>query len=222
MWMQKAEIILSPLMRPYCNFRLVGEEAENFPPDGPCVLAPNHASFLDPWLISFATGRIINWLTTDKWYYKSPFWQFFFKAHATLPVTADNPQQTIDDVCRYLGEGKMVGVFPEGAITYDGKIQRFRPGVARIAAQSGVPIYPVGLRGTYKFLPRHHRFPRPARVEAHLGKPLFFPGSPRSDVTRRECADFTNVLFEHVSRLAGQEDALQLLETKGKRVRATG
>ncbi len=218
MWLNRASVAMSPLARLYWRVEVVG--AEHVPERGPLLVAPNHASFLDPWWISMIFPRGVHYLITDTWYYRSRVWRFFFDANGTLPVSSGDPRQTIDDVCSYLAEDRVVGVFPEGGISHDGRIRRFRPGLAHIAARSGVPIIPLGLRGNYELLPRTRKFPPPGRLAFHLGQPMVFPGSPLPDrVPRRQLAEFNLQLFETVCRLAGQEEAIERTRKRPRRPR---
>ncbi|ANM29017.1 hypothetical protein ABI59_04530 [Acidobacteria bacterium Mor1] len=219
MWLNRLTVWTAPLLRLYWRPTIVGA-FDRIPSEGPLLVAPNHASFLDPWWLSMIFPRGLHYLITDTWYYKSRGWRFFFDANGTLPVSAADPRQTIADVCGYLSEGKVVGVFPEGGISDDGKIRRFRPGLAHIAARSGVPVVPVGLRGNYDLLPRTQKFPRPGRLGFHIGEPMVFPGSPHPDrVPRRALADFNQELFERVCTLAGQEDAIERARKRPRKAR---
>jgi 1-acyl-sn-glycerol-3-phosphate acyltransferase len=175
------------------------------PKRGPLIVAANHSSFLDPWFIAMRFPRTLRFLITDKWYYKNALWKELFRAYGAIPMRAGDPLGTIDIVCRNLDNGDAIVVFPEGRITYDGRMQRFRSGVARIAARSGVAVLPVGVRGAFRSLPRHRRFPRPTRVTVHVSEPIRFEGDAgRRKPALEEIRAFNETLFEKISRLTGQ------------------
>jgi 1-acyl-sn-glycerol-3-phosphate acyltransferase len=209
MWLYHLITATSPLIGAY--WRLSAEGARDaFPKEGPVLVAANHSCFLDPWLVTMVNRRDIHWLTTRQWYDRSWFWQKFFDAQGVLPVQAEDPQATIDLMCRQLESGKIVGIFPEGRISYDGKVHRFRPGLSRVAARTGVPVVPVGIRGSFESLPRTRRFPRPSKISVHYGEPRVFPGSPISGPPPRSASvTFQQQIFDDIIRLSGRQPADQ-------------
>jgi 1-acyl-sn-glycerol-3-phosphate acyltransferase len=208
MWLYRLNHALGPLIGLYWRLGLEGA-VESIPRRGPLLLLSNHASFLDPWLIGMAFPRYIRYLITNRWYERSPLWKGVFRAFGTEPMQTGNPRATIEAVCRVLSRGEVTGIFPEGRISDDGRIQPFRAGATRIAALSGAPVLPLGIRGNYRSLPRHRRFPRPVRVRVHVGEPMVFPGSPTNGPPpRTESVAFQVELLREICRLAGQEDRI--------------
>jgi hypothetical protein len=120
-----------------------------------------------------------------------------------------------------LAKGKVVGIFPEGRISYDGRINRFRSGVARIAAASGAPVIPVGVRGAFESLPRTKRFPMPRKITVRVGASLAFPGSPCQDPSFSDLVMFRDRAFCEVCRLSGQEERIREVLKNGSAERAT-
>jgi 1-acyl-sn-glycerol-3-phosphate acyltransferase len=216
MWLYHANVVLGQFLRPYWRLGLRGE-VDRIPRRGPLLVASNHQSFLDPWLIGFIFPRPVHYLMTERWYYRSPLWRFFFSSWGTVPVSEGNAQGTIDAICGVLARGEVCGIFPEGRISDDGRMARFRPGIARMAAQSGAPVVPLGIRGSFRTLPRGRRFPRPETVKIHVGPPLVFPDSPRQETpSRRETVDFTQDVLRAVCRAAGQEERIDSLLQAGR------
>lgn len=190
---------------PYWRLGIRGA-VESIPREGPLIVASNHASFLDPWLLGLAFPRLVRYLINREWYERSPAWRAFFQAYGTIPVAPGDPEATIAAVCEALERGQAVGIFPEGAISRDGRMRRFRAGVSTIAARSGAPVLPVGLRGNFEALPRHGRLPRPSRVTVWVGEPLRFSGAPVAGAIPREvAARFLEDLQREIARLAGQD-----------------
>lgn len=212
MWLQHAVMAASPLLRPYWRLRLVGA-VDRIPRTGPLIVAPNHGSFFDPWFIMMVFPRPIRYLITAQWYYKSRAWNAFLRAWGPIPVHDEEPRQTLRAVCEILDQGSVCGIFPEGKISFDGRVQRFRSGLARVAGLSGAPVVPIGIRGNFRSLPRSRRFPAPTRVTVHVGEPVVFPGSPYSRIPpRAETREFLRHVFEAVCRLAGQEERIRELD----------
>jgi 1-acyl-sn-glycerol-3-phosphate acyltransferase len=153
--------------------------------------------------------RRVRYVITPKWYGKSAAWRFLFDAFGTLPAERGDPRRTIERVCAALGDGEVVGIFPEGRISRDGRMQRLRGGIGRIAAQSGAPVMPVGILGAYASLPRHRRLPRPRKVAIILGEPFGVPGAaPRDGLQRKGRVQIRDRLTRDICRLSGQEDRI--------------
>jgi len=208
-WLERTEHYLKPVLNLFWRFRVTGKH--RFPRTGPAIFAPNHSCFLDPWLVSIVSPRPVRWLITRNWYDKSLFWNLYFRAHGTVPV-GFSAAETIEVACGVLERGRLLGVFPEGKISHDGTLQRFHSGIARMAAASGVPVIPVGIRGAYESLPRQRVVPRPGPVAISLGEPRLFEGAPwTSSPPTRLLREFRDTLFVDVARLAGQSDPVDAL-----------
>jgi 1-acyl-sn-glycerol-3-phosphate acyltransferase len=208
MWLYHINHALGPAIGLYWRLRLTGAR-ESIPGTGPLLIASNHASYLDPWLVGMVFPRPIRWLITPEWYHRSPRWRAVFRAFGTVPQREGDPRATIRAVRGHLGAGEVVGVFPEGRISGDGRIARLHRGVTTMAAQSGAPVLPVGIRGNHRSLPRHGRFPRPTPVRVVVGEPLRFPGAPhRRPARRAESRVFHESLVREICRLADQAERI--------------
>ncbi|RMG45319.1 MAG: 1-acyl-sn-glycerol-3-phosphate acyltransferase [Acidobacteria bacterium] len=203
MWLYRVNAAVGQLVRPYWRLGLTGA-VEAIPREGPLIVAANHQSYLDPWFIGIVFPRPIRYLINSEWYHRSPLWRALFRAWGTEPVRSRS-RETIEAVCGILRRGEVVGIFPEGRISLDGRLQPFRPGLARIAALSGAPVLPVAIRGAYEAFPKTARVPRPREVKVHVGVPLVFEGAPWPTPPPRELAErFRTRVFEEIRRLAGQ------------------
>lgn len=207
MWLYLITRRCAPALRLYWPTRLEGQ-VSRVPERGPLLVASNHVSFLDPWWIGLVFPRPLHYLINRAWYDRSALWRAFFDANGTLPVETDDPRATIDAVCRSLATGEAVGIFPEGGISRDGRLAKFRNGVARMAAKSGAPVVPLALVGAYELFPRGSRFPRPGRVSIRIGAPRVFPGAPRAEPPEiGELQRFTSDLRDDIVTLSGGEAA---------------
>lgn len=201
---------LRPLFNLYWRLRLEGETGA-IPSKGPLIVVANHASFLDPWLLAIVFPRDVRFLVTRNWYYKNRRWERFFAAQGCLPVL-ETPEATLGLVCGAMRRGDVVGIFPEGRISVDGRMRRFRAGIGYFAARSGAPVLPVGIRGAFEILPRDRRWPRPGRVTFRVGRPLVFPGSPVTQAPSiRDIGAFRDRLAARVAELSGQAEQPALL-----------
>ena len=96
----------------------------------------------------------------------------------------------------------MICIFPEGKVSADGRLRRFRPGIGWFASVTGVPVIPVGIEGAFDSLPKGKKFPRRARITIRAGKPMHYP-NPGPDPNRRETFAFVQQVRREVERLTG-------------------
>lgn len=204
MWLYRLFIKLWPLTKLYWRLGVDGDGAGLPGSERAVIFAPNHSSFLDPWFVAIATQRPIRYLINHHWYHKNSFWTWMFRGCGTIPVKQRDPRGTIETVCGFLDAGESVAVFPEGKISHDGRIQKVQTGLARIAARSGAPVVPVGIRGAYGAFPRHRRVPRPKRVRVVLGEPMVFPGAPDERPDRDAIEQFNARLRKQMARLSAR------------------
>lgn len=220
MWLYWATYLVGQALRPYWRLATVGD-LRAIPREGPLIVASNHASYLDPWLIGFCFPRGVRFLISRDWYFRSKTWNAAFRTNGTIPVAA-SPSQTIEAVCSALNQGAVVGIFPEGRISPDGRVQPFHAGLARIAAVSGAPVLPLGIRGNHRSLPLHRRWPRPNTIRVHVGSPIVFPGGPIAGPPKREASEaFQLEVLRQVCSLAGQEGRAVELSARTRRRDAT-
>ncbi len=206
MWLYHANMALEKPLRWVGCVRAV-DEGGSIPRRGATLLVANHSSFLDPWFVGVIVPRPVRNLITRKWFDKSPAWRLLFTAWGTIPVQDGDATATLAAIKDALDAGHLVGVFPEGRISEDGRMNGFRSGVAWMASQSGAPVVPLGIRGAYDCLPRHRKVPRWPRIRIHVGAPRYFPGTEDGrpvEPTRRDIVTFTRLLEDDVRRLAGQ------------------
>ena len=207
MWLYNLNRWLLPAGRLIFSLERCGEDLP--PQDQPVLIAANHSSFLDPWVVgSMDPRREIHFLINERWYRRSRLWTALFDAWGVLPASSRSPWETIERVVATLGQGESVGIFPEGRISEDGKIGRGRPGVAWMAALSGCPVIPCGLRGAFQVLPKGRFLPRRHRVSVHVGRPLYFAEGPVSNPKRWQLHNFAGQIMARICELAGQQDRL--------------
>ena len=173
------------------------------PSSGGALLAANHRSFLDHFAMGAASPRPMRFF--GKASLAEGLSGRYNVAMGMIPVERGSADLSALDVAvTLLRAGALIGIFPEGTRSTDGRLYRFRSGMARMAAAADVPIVPVGMTGMAGVWPRGQARPsmqRPRRgvVGVHFGEAVHLPDdSPRS---RRQA---TAAVHEQVASLCGQ------------------
>ena len=122
---------------------------ENVPEKGPAVVVSNHVSYMDPILLAGSVKRPMRFVMYHRIFH-IPLLRFFFEHLRAIPIAgAMEDEQLMNEAFERVDDeleaGNIVCIFPEGAITRDGEIQRFRPGIEKIIARRQVPVVPVAL-----------------------------------------------------------------------------
>jgi 1-acyl-sn-glycerol-3-phosphate acyltransferase len=205
-WGLKA--VLWPLFRLVFRWRIEGRE--NIPSEGPAVIAASHQSFCDSLFLALAIRRRLTFLAKAE-YFDSKKTAWFFRAVGQIPIQrggGDASARALETARGVLKEGNLIGLYPEGTRSTDGKVHRGRTGVARLALECGVPVVPVGISGTDRIQPRGSRWLRPFRpVRVSFGPPITFDSAALVDAeTGRTSSErlrsFTDQLMAEIARLA--------------------
>jgi 1-acyl-sn-glycerol-3-phosphate acyltransferase len=213
MWLYSVLTTAPRLTWPIIRLRTVG--AEHAPTRGPVIVATNHSSFIDPWIVACLFPlQPVHYLVTARWYERSAFWGWFFDGQYCIPAALEDPVETIGRSIEALRGGATLGIFPEGRISHDGQIQRGRVGLGWAAAFTGLPVVPAALVGSYDVLPRSRRWPRPGRIELRIGPPRSYPGRVSSTPDPVLVRDFVGDVMEDLCRLAGQEDRVDAVRPR--------
>jgi 1-acyl-sn-glycerol-3-phosphate acyltransferase len=162
--------VVTVATRVLLDLRLEGAQA--VPRSGPAIIVPNHQGYLDPFLIQLATPRPARFMVTADFYDIRVIQPFFRIVKAIRVDEGGRNRESLKTALKVLRQGEVVGIFPEGQLTRDGRIGTLHPGVAFLAAKSGAPVAPVRIRGSYDVFPRGGGFPRRARVSIHFGGPI--------------------------------------------------
>jgi 1-acyl-sn-glycerol-3-phosphate acyltransferase len=134
-------------------YRVERRGLDNLPDEGACVIACNHVSYVDAVVISAYVPRPIRFVM-DHRIFETPVMGFVFRTMRAIPIApakedAARKEHAFAEVREALGEGEIVGIFPEGRLTGDGEMQPFRPGIERIVAETPVPVIPMALQGLW-------------------------------------------------------------------------
>lgn len=133
----------------------------NVPRKGPVIIAPNHASYLDPPLVGAMISRPIYYIAWIK-LFENRFFAALIRGLGAIPVDSDRgaDKRAYVTALTMLREGYAVCIFPEGARAYTHELAPLKSGVARLAVTTGAPIVPVRIEGSLEAWPRWNRVPR--------------------------------------------------------------
>ena len=168
-WIARA--ILQPFFLVYFRMKRIG--MEHLPADGPLIIASNHRSFLDPWVIGMMLRRPVYYVAkTELFHHRFVGW--LLSSLGAFPVVRGNgDRDAMDAASKILARGDVVVIFPEGTRTRPGALAAPKRGVGRLALETGAPVVSMALIGT-DAVRRGWRI-RPHKVSIRAGRPLRFP-----------------------------------------------
>lgn len=188
------------------------EGLEHIPDSGPAILASNHLAVVDSFVKPLVIKRRITFLAKAEYFtgtgLKGRFMRWFYNAAGQVPIdrtNADAAQAALDTAKRLLDERKLLGMYPEGTRSPDGRLYKGKTGLARLALETGAPVIPVALVGTDVVNPPGTVMWRFGKVTVRVGKPLDFSrfeGLAGNRFIERAVID--EVMYE-LMQLSGQE-----------------
>ncbi|MEU8930857.1 lysophospholipid acyltransferase family protein [Streptomyces sp. NPDC048409] len=172
-------VLLGPLLR--LAFRPRIEGLDHVPDSGPAIVAGNHLSFADHFLMPAVLKRRITFLAKAE-YFTGPgvrgrLTAFFFRSAGQIPVDRSGKeagQAAIREGLGVLGRDELLGIYPEGTRSHDGRLYKGKVGVAVMALRAGVPVIPCAMIGTFEAQPPGKVVPHIHPVVIRFGEPLEF------------------------------------------------
>ncbi|MGK2903245.1 MAG: lysophospholipid acyltransferase family protein [Mycobacterium sp.] len=209
MWFYK-HILMGPLLSLLGRPKVQG--LEYLPDSGPVILASNHLAVADSFYLTLVVKRRITFLAKAEYFtgtgLKGKLTKFFYSSTGQVPIDrtdADSARAALTTAQRIVGEGKLLGMYPEGTRSPDGRLYKGKTGLARVALESGVPVIPVAMIGTDVVNPPGSKRWHFGRVEVRFGKPMDFSrfeGLAGNRFIERAVID--EVMYE-LMQLSGQE-----------------
>ena len=186
---------------------------ENIPEDGAAILASNHLSFSDSIFLPVKVPRKITFLAKSEYFtgkgIRGKATAAFFKGAGQVPVerTGGNASTAaIETGVRVLREGNLLGIYPEGTRSPDGRLYRGKTGVARMALEAQVPVIPIAMMNTDKVQPIGKTRPNfNVEVGIKIGKPLDFSRYYGMHEDRFVLRSLTDEIMYEIMALSGQE-----------------
>jgi 1-acyl-sn-glycerol-3-phosphate acyltransferase len=171
------------------GFRTRYRGREHVPGAGPLILAANHQSFLDPFLLG-ASIRLRPRYLVYYIYLRMPIIGTVARFFGGLPVGHGPPARSLKSARSALDAGAVVAIFPEGKRSPDGRVLPFQRGFAHLARVTGTPVLPAAILGAHQAWPPGRAYPAPSRIEVIFGTPRTPPAvQPDTPAAARRQAD---------------------------------
>lgn len=205
------KIVVPALYRPWIG---KVEGLKNIPKDIPFIIAANHSSYFDDFLLPTIIVPKINrkmhaWV--NAYYWKNPVSRFFLDMWGGIPMhvakeenAKEKNKDSINLTITYLKNKEPVMIFPEGKRN-DGNLLRGHLGIARLALKSKAPVLPCGIIGANNVLPKGKFFPRLARCEVKMGKLIYFDKHYNKNPTKKILEEITRSIMKDIAKLIGQK-----------------
>ena len=181
-------------------FRLKVEGLENLPAKGNFLLVSNHASFLDPFAISAAIPRYIRWIVVDE-YFDLFFARWVLKQLRFIRTRGKTDSRALHQAVIALKNNDIVGIFPEGRRTEDGRLGKVRGGMAHLAKESGAAVLPVAILGSFEAWPRTRNSIRLHPITVRIGKPLELTVLAQSKISKEMLIETSEKIMSAVQQL---------------------
>jgi 1-acyl-sn-glycerol-3-phosphate acyltransferase len=203
-------VFLGPLLR--LIFRPEVEGKENIPAEGGALLASNHLAVADSFFLPLMLSRRVTFPAKLEYFtqpgVKGKFKKWFFTGMGQIPIDRSGgaaAQAALDTGIRLLREGHLLGIYPEGTRSPDGRLYKGKTGLARMVLESRVPVVPVAMFGTDKANPIGSKMWRPHKIRIKIGKPMDFSRYEGLAGDRFVERSITDEIMYALMELSGQE-----------------
>ncbi|HEU0213968.1 MAG TPA: lysophospholipid acyltransferase family protein [Jiangellaceae bacterium] len=208
-WFLK-RVILGPILR--VVYRPWAEGLEHVPATGAAIVASNHLSFSDSLFMPLVVPRRVTFLAKSDYFtgrgIKGWLTRVFFRGIGQVPIDRSGgkaSEAAIGTGLKILGRGDLLGIYPEGTRSPDGRLYRGKTGVARMALEAKVPVIPVAMIDTEKMQPPGRLIPRVMRPGLRFGRPLDFSRYDGMEDDRYVLRSVTDEIMYALMELSGQE-----------------
>ena len=200
-------VALKIVFRPWSRGR------RQVPRRGPVILASNHLSFADHFFGPLPLPRKVVFLAKAEYFtgtgLKGLVSKAFFSGTGQIPVDrtgGEASERALRSGLRVLAGGSVLGIYPEGTRSPDGRLYKGRTGVARLALESRAPVVPCAMINTFEFLPPGSFRPNPrVRPGVIFGEPLEFSRYYGQESDRAALRAVTDEIMQQIQKLSGQE-----------------
>jgi 1-acyl-sn-glycerol-3-phosphate acyltransferase len=195
-------IILTPIC--VLIYRTRAISTPNVPADGPFILAPNHFSNMDHFFSAVYLRRRVRFMAKSQLFFRNPILDYIYRVGGVFPVRrGHHDEEAFITAHSILDRGGCVLIYAQGGRSRTGELGDARPGVGRLALESGVPVVPVAIHGSkgvrgWKRL----RFPK---ITIQYGEPVRFEAV--TEPTKEQQLEAATEVFAVVKAMYERLDA---------------
>lgn len=203
-------VLLGPGLKVY--YHPWSEGLENVPETGGAILASNHLSFSDSVFLPLVLKRKVVFLGKSEYFtgkgVKGAATRAFMQGVGTIPVHRGGgraSEAALRTGMQVLSAGELLGIYPEGTRSADGRLYRGKTGVARLAIEADVPVLPVAMIGTDVAQPVGKRVPSRVEIGVRIGAPIDISAYRGRQEDREALRELTDIVMKAIQELSGQE-----------------
>jgi len=196
--------IIKPLYHIFLSWEAKGRG--NVPPSGPLIVVANHVHVIDGELLLFGVSRWIIYIAKEPLFHYPILGALLRWAQALVVYrqgTLNETRELLKQAEQTLNKGSVIGIFPEGKRSHQGKLQAGKPGLALLASRMHIPILPVGISGTDKIHGISWLWKRP-HIVINIGKPFYLP-QPDGRVTKLQRKALADLMMQKIAALLPPE-----------------
>jgi len=196
--------IIKPLYHIFLSWEAKGRG--NVPLSGPLIVVANHVHVIDGELLLFGVSRWIIYIAKEPLFHYPILGALLRWAQALVVYrqgTLNETRELLKQAEQTLNKGSVIGIFPEGKRSHQGKLQAGKPGLALLASRMHIPILPVGISGTDKIHGISWLWKRP-HIVINIGKPFYLP-QPVGRVTKLQRKELTDLMMKEIAALLPPE-----------------
>ena len=200
-WLARGFVYFCLLLK----YRMRVSGREHVPAQGGAVIVANHCSYLDPPVMGGANNRrVVHFMARDT-LLSNPLARWFFPRVGVIPLDRTRGDLgALKKAIAALKEGKVVGLFPEGTRSPDGRMHEAKGGIGFLIAKGGVPVVPLYISGTYAAFPKGAKKLKPSRITARYGPPITPEEIRAAMPAKNDYAAVGALVMRRLADLAGQ------------------
>lgn len=181
---------------------------ENTPKDRNFIIAANHASYMDHFIIFSIMmpylSKRIHYLA-KKEHFQSIHQKLWHRYAQAIPIDRSAGQNALNKAVDYIKNNKIIAIYPEGTRTLTGELQKAKTGIARLVLAAKVPVLPIGLIGTFGILPKGKYIPKLKKATMNIGKLITFDEYYNKKITKSLLRKITDEIMQEIAKLSNQK-----------------
>ena len=183
-------------------FRLDVRGLQHVPKQGGAIIAGNHPSVLDGILLGVVSPRPVRFLVAED-LYNHPLLYPLFRAAGSIQVyrTKTHNGDALQMAVNALEQGEVIGIFPEGTVSFGGTMRHAKQGVALLALRTGCPVIPLAIQGSREAFPPDAKIAFPRRIQLHFDAPITFPRIASERIPEDQVDSAREQIRQHIANL---------------------